>query len=101
MRTVRAEPGASTLIESMRDIVYSLESALADVVDNSITARARTINVFADSTGTEPRIAILDDGDGMTEEELLSAMRLGSRISSWGQLSPSGCDAWPNYGGRS
>ena len=79
MRTVRAEPRASMLIESMRDFGYSLESAVADVVDNSITARALTVSIFADSTGSEPRIGILDDGEGMTEAELLLAMRLGSR----------------------
>ncbi|MDO8615049.1 MAG: ATP-binding protein [Dehalococcoidia bacterium] len=67
------------LIESMRDIGYSLESALADIVDNAITARAKTINLFADATGAEPRIGILDDGEGMIEDDLLSAMRLGSR----------------------
>jgi len=67
------------LIESMRDFGYSLESAVADVVDNSITARALTVSIFADSTGSEPRIGILDDGEGMTEAELLHAMRLGSR----------------------
>lgn len=67
------------LIESMRDIGYSLETALADVVDNAITARAKTIHIFAEPGETEPKIGILDDGEGMTEKELFSAMRLGSR----------------------
>lgn len=40
MKTVSAAPKAAMLIESMRDIGYSLETALADVIDNSITAKA-------------------------------------------------------------
>jgi hypothetical protein len=79
MRTVDASPKASVLIESMRDIGYSLETALADVVDNSITAGASTIELFADTSTSDIRIGIVDDGEGMTEPELLAAMRLGSR----------------------
>jgi hypothetical protein len=79
LKTARADPHASMLIESMRDIGYSLESALADVVDNSITAGATTVRLFADTAGSEPRFAILDDGEGMTQAELLDAMRPGSR----------------------
>lgn len=67
------------LIESMRDIGYSLETALADIIDNSITAKAKRIRLLADTTGSEPRLAIVDDGEGMSEEELLAAMRPGSR----------------------
>jgi hypothetical protein len=63
----------------MRDIGYSLETALADIVDNSLTAKASNIHLFADSSSRDVRIGILDDGDGMTESELLAAMRLGSR----------------------
>ena len=43
MKTVEAAPKPSVLIESMRDIGYSLETALADIIDNSITAGAKTI----------------------------------------------------------
>ncbi|MDO8587917.1 MAG: ATP-binding protein, partial [Armatimonadota bacterium] len=79
MRTFNAAPRASMLIESMRDIGYSLETAMADVVDNSITARAATIQLFADIGDSEVRIGIVDDGEGMTQQELLQAMRPGSR----------------------
>jgi hypothetical protein len=67
------------LIESMRDIGYSLETALADVIDNSITAGARTIHVHVDSTDANVKLGIVDNGQGMTKPELLDAMRLGSR----------------------
>ena len=79
MRIVEIAPKPSSLVESMRDIGYSLSTALADLVDNCIAARAETVQVFASTEGSELKIGILDDGEGMTEEELLEAMRLGSR----------------------
>jgi hypothetical protein len=79
MRTVRVEPQAAMLIESMRDIGYSLQTALADIIDNSITAEARSIQFLADTTSLDPRLAVLDDGAGMIEAELLDAMRPGTR----------------------
>lgn len=63
----------------MRDIGYSLETALADVVDNSITAGARDVHILVDTTSPDVAIGVVDDGHGMTEEELIEAMRLGSR----------------------
>lgn len=82
MRTIDTPPKASILIESLRDIGYTLETALADVIDNSISAGATEIHLLADSTSAEPSIAILDNGSGMAEYELLSAMRLGSQSPS-------------------
>ena len=79
IRTREAAPQAAMLIESMRDIGYSLETALADIIDNSITAKAGSIRLLADTTSAQPSLAILDDGVGMTEDELLAAMRPGSR----------------------
>ena len=79
MQTQEVAPRASVLIESMRDIGYSLETALADIVDNSITAGASNIKLFASINHTSPQIAILDDGQGMDSAEVLSAMRMGSR----------------------
>ena len=79
MRIVEIPPKPSSLVESMRDIGYSLGTALADIVDNSITAGARRIKLFATLDGPDSKIAILDDGVGMSEGELLEAMRMGSR----------------------
>ncbi len=79
MRTQEVAPRASVLIESMRDVGYSLETALADIVDNSITAGASVIRLFVSTDKVLPQIAILDDGQGMDLKEILSAMRLGSR----------------------
>ena len=72
-------PKASVLVESLRDIGYSLHTAVSDVIDNSLTAGARTIQLHAATHAEDPAIGILDDGAGMTETELLEAMRPGSR----------------------
>lgn len=66
------------LIESMRDIGYTLETALADVIDNSITAGATEIRLMVDTWASDPKIGIVDNGAGMSRAELLDAMRLGS-----------------------
>ncbi len=78
-RVVDATPYAASLIEGHRDFGYNLETALADVIDNAITAKAQTVELIADTTADEPWIAVVDDGFGMTEIELVEAMRLGSK----------------------
>lgn len=77
--TADATPHASSLIQSLRDIGYSCETAVADIIDNSITAKARTIEILSDVGGGDPALAVLDDGTGMTLSELVEAMRPGSR----------------------
>jgi hypothetical protein len=73
------EPGASAMMESLRAFGYSTPAAVADLIDNSITAKAANVwvNFFWD--GPKSYVSILDDGCGMTEEELTGAMRAGSR----------------------
>ncbi|WP_231480502.1 ATP-binding protein [Thiomonas sp. FB-Cd] len=72
-------PRASSLIEAMRDIGYSLESAVADILDNSISAGASQIDVRFGWDAAGAWLAILDDGAGMDEATLLDAMRAGAR----------------------
>jgi len=78
-REVDATPYASALIEGHRDFGYSLETALADIIDNSISAGASQVHIVAETTTDEPWIAVSDNGSGMTETELIDAMRLGSK----------------------
>jgi hypothetical protein len=63
----------------MRAFGYSLPTAIADLIDNSITASATVIHVRTHWAGDESWIAIEDDGTGMAEDLLVEAMRLGSR----------------------
>lgn len=79
MEIYQARPDASALIESMRDIGYSIETALADIVDNSITAKADQIDIQFEFFGSQPCIGIIDNGIGMSRDELLNAMRPGSQ----------------------
>ena len=74
---IRLDPEPSILIESLRDIGYSFNSALADIVDNSISANASSIRILA-IPSSEFKIGIIDDGEGLDRDDLKQAMRLGS-----------------------
>ena len=78
MHTIDLKPRPSTLMESLRSMGYNLETALADVLDNSISAGARNVSVRFLWANGEPWIAVLDDGHGMSQLELIEAMRFGS-----------------------
>ena len=69
------------LMESMRAVGYTLETAIADIIDNSITAGSDQVNVRF-TASPHPRIAITDNGSGMDRETLLNAMRLAARPPS-------------------
>jgi hypothetical protein len=73
------EPRAASLVESLRAFGYDLGSAVADIVDNSISANATNIRVNFTWDGPASTISIVDNGKGMDKQELRSAMRLGSR----------------------
>jgi hypothetical protein len=71
-------PTAPTLMHSLRALGYSAAAALADLVDNSIAAGARSVLINFRPV-PKPVVSILDDGHGMSEPELVEAMRFGSR----------------------
>lgn len=73
------QPNANSLIMSMRSLGYSFNNAIADIIDNSISARATKIDIICSWDKEEPFIEIRDNGVGMTSEELEEAMRLGSK----------------------
>jgi hypothetical protein len=73
-----ANPKPASLIESLRSIGYDLPTAIADIVDNSISAGASNIWISLHWAGSESSICILDDGCGMNESELTAAMVPGS-----------------------
>ena len=74
---VAPEPGA--LIESLRAFGYTTQAAIADLIDNSITAGAKNIWVHFTWNGSDSYVTVRDDGKGMRSEELVSAMRTGSQ----------------------
>ena len=74
-----APPRASAMIEALRGLGYWTGTALADIVDNSISARARSVSIHFAWDGDASDVAILDDGVGMDAVGLDGAMRLGER----------------------
>ncbi|TQK68530.1 ATP-binding protein [Nocardioides sp. SLBN-35] len=78
-KTYEVAPSAARLTGSLRDIGYDFPTAVADLVDNSITAGATRINVFTQFEPNDSYVLISDDGLGMTESGLIEALRFGSR----------------------
>jgi hypothetical protein len=72
-------PRADMLMGSMRSMGYSFEAAVADVIDNSITAQCTYVKIFLPTNPLdEQAVGILDDGIGMSKDTLIEAMRYGS-----------------------
>jgi hypothetical protein len=67
-------PGVE-LLESMRSVGYSFEAAVADIVDNSITAGARHVEIDGDPVQAR-FVTILDDGSGMDPDQARAALQL-------------------------
>lgn len=77
MKEIELPPFAPVLMESTRALGYSLEAAIADLLDNSISASATKINIRF-WPFDESHLTILDNGSGMSSDELTIAMRYGS-----------------------
>ncbi len=78
-KTVSAVPEASSMIETFRAIGYNIETAIADIIDNSISANAKNVWVNFEWLGSKTWFSIKDDGNGMNDPELIQAMRPGSK----------------------
>lgn len=76
---IAVSPSARRLMTSMRDIGYNPSTAIADLVDNSISAGAKRVDVDISFQGSRSRIAVADDGSGMSALQLDEALRFGSR----------------------
>jgi hypothetical protein len=72
-------PDAGALIETLRAYGYHLETSIADIIDNSISADAQNVWIDCNWAGVKSTICVTDDGHGMSEKVLINAMRPGSR----------------------
>jgi hypothetical protein len=72
-------PKPGDLIESLRDFGYTLPTALADLVDNSLTAKAKAIDIHLEVKGPDSYVAVVDNGHGMDQKTLVEAMRMGTK----------------------
>lgn len=78
---VDVTPSARRLTNSLRDIGYDFPSAVADIIDNSVSAQATLIVVEIRFAGEDSFVLIADDGIGMCETTLNEALRFGTRRS--------------------
>lgn len=74
-------PDPKRVIEGLRDTGYQIETAIEDIIDNSIAAEATKIdvNLEMDHEGNI-EVFITDNGCGMNDTELIDAMRYGSKV---------------------
>lgn len=69
-------PNAHLLLSSLRSMGYMEETAIADIIDNCISADATEIKIHFDWENR--RIVLSDNGYGMSEDILLDSMKIGS-----------------------
>lgn len=69
---------AKTLLNGLRSIGYSFSTAVADIIDNSISAHATEIHIYSEAVADIPFFCVLDNGHGMTLKKLDNAMLPGS-----------------------
>ena len=74
-----AKPNPKSTINSYRSFGYNLSTAIADIIDNSISANADVISISYRWNGQDSFISIKDNGDGMNKDELVVAMTPGSK----------------------
>ena len=77
-RILENRPTAEVLMVSMRAMGYSFEAAVADVIDNSISAAANRVHIGFPYSPADCFVTITDNGIGMTHDELFDAMKYGS-----------------------
>lgn len=76
-KSVEIAPNLSVFLSSFREIGYQLDTAVADIVDNSISANASNVRISV--VPSEMKAIIFDDGEGMDKDTLIEAMRLGTK----------------------
>ena len=77
-----ASPDPKSHIKTLMRIGYTMPSAISDIIDNSLTANASNISIYSLPSLAEPNISILDDGDGMSPQELIHNMKIGCKDPS-------------------
>ncbi|MDY0138826.1 MAG: ATP-binding protein [Candidatus Izemoplasmatales bacterium] len=82
-RKIENTPSPDVLMNSMRSIGYTFKTALADIIDNSISANAKNIYIVTPINDTDIFISILDDGKGMNDCDLFNAMKYGSNRENY------------------
>ncbi len=71
-------PSAKRMVRSLRDMGYEFATAVADLIDNSVEAKANTVRVNVEWEGSKSYVLIADNGEGMRPEVLQEALRFGT-----------------------
>lgn len=71
-------PSAARLATTLRDVGHDFKAAVADLIDNSISAGATRVNITYRFKDGDPYIRISDNGHGMAPDTLNEALRYGS-----------------------
>lgn len=79
MKLSNVAPSAARLTFSLRDIGYDFVSAVADLIDNSISAGATDVAVEIEFAGPNSVVYIADNGCGLNARGMTEALRFGSR----------------------
>ena len=74
-----AVPSPKSTINAYRSFGYNLSTAVADIIDNSVSAGADKIFLEYEWKGKDTYLSILDNGVGMNKDELVLAMTPGSK----------------------
>lgn len=78
-RFVDMSPDPKSHVKTLMRIGYTMHSAVADILDNSISAGCREVEIYSPPGLDEPIISILDDGCGMDADELIKNMQIGCK----------------------
>lgn len=77
---INLPPDPERMIEGLRDTGYEFNTAVADIVDNSVAANATKVRLWLDTDHRgDIRLLIVDNGDGMDRTGLINAMQYGSK----------------------
>lgn len=90
LEKIEVVPDAERGMQAFTHLGYKPQEALADIIDNSIAAKATQVNITNQklyNSGHLTRTTIADNGIGMSREKLLEAMRFGSRAERNSELS--------------
>ncbi len=85
LKTLKEESGLPSAARFVRDQLraasYTFETAIADLVDNSISAGARNIQLEVDEDNLE--VFLFDDGFGMNDETHFESMKVAAETRDY------------------
>jgi len=76
---VTATPNPSSEVMTLKSFGYDLNTAIGDIVDNSIAANSSNVKIYFYVDRDIPRFAIIDDGCGMSKTDLIDNMSIGCK----------------------